>query len=391
MRILQIAPAWLDTPPQEYGGTEWVISNLVHGLTSLGHNVTLFATGSSKVEGKLQYVFKRSLLKLGFKWTDAMPALVHYFEAFQRASDNDVVHAHLSSTTDLILLPFLAELTKKGIPNILTIHSRWPYDPGFEKTLLKLYADKILAVNISVAMHKTLPKEFRDGGVVHNSLDLDKILFYPRSSNYLTWIGKIVPEKGVAEAIKIAKKAKERFIFAGVIDPYVERSIRYFKQSVEPLIDGKQIHYLGPANLKLKNQLLAGAKAFLNPISWEEPFGMVVLEALASGTPVISYNRGAISELVKDKETGFLVKNKSEMVKAISQVDQISRYACRQHVQENFSLKKIAKQYLDIYLSEIKFHKSLKKKKTMRSSNGLNTYRFKHAVPAVLPLNPSVA
>lgn len=387
MKILQIAPAWIDTPPKEYGGTEWVISNLTSGLVSLGHDVTLFATGDSQSSGKLQYIFKKSLLKQGFDWKDALPVLMHYFEAFKNAKYFDIVHAHLSSTTDLMLLPLLSELTERGIPNLLTIHSRWPYDSTIEKIFLKFYAKNILAVNISQAMHKTLPKQFRDGGVVFNSIDFNKFMFYPKGKNYFTWLGKILPEKGIAEAIKIAKKARKQFIFAGVIDTHVERSMKYFKQQVKPLIDNKQIHFVGPANLKLKNQLLGGAKAFLNPIAWEEPFGMVVLESMASGTPVISYNRGAIPELIEDGKTGFLVKNEAEMVKAINQINKIDRQACRQHVENNFSTQKIAQQYLKVYLSEIKSHKMLRKRKVLRVGQGANTFRFRNTVPVALVLD----
>ncbi|MBI4036119.1 glycosyltransferase family 4 protein [Candidatus Daviesbacteria bacterium] len=355
MKILQIASPWVDTPPDNYGGTEWVIANLVKGLSDLGHQVTLFATKTSKAISNIKYIFKRSLLSQGISWTAGLPAFIHYYEAFKEAFKYDVVHAHIASSTDLIVMPFLADLTKQGIPNLMTIHSRWPYDrySNMDKTLIKLYAKDILAVNISKSMHKTLPKGFRDGGFVYNSLDTSTIKFNPKGGKYLTWLGKIIPEKGTVEAIKIAKAAGEQLVFAGIVDTYYEKSVKYWKEKVKPLIDGKQIQFLGPANLRLKNRLLGGAKAFLNPINWDEPFGMVMVESMAAGTPVISFKRGAAPELIVNNKTGFLVKDKQEMVKAIKRVGEIDRKVCRLHVEENFSPYTAALQYLKIYRKEM--------------------------------------
>lgn len=358
MKILQIAPAWVATPPKVYGGTEWVIANLIKGLSSLGHEITLFAAGNSQVSGKTKYVFRRSFLEQGINWSAALPAFIHYHEAFRNTRKYDVVHAHLSSETDLLLLPFLSDLSEKGIPNLVTVHSRWPYDAysNMDSMFLKLYAGKILAVNISLCMRKTLPKQFRDGGFVYNSLDISKMKFSAKGGKYLTWLGKIIPEKGLAEAIRIAKYAGEQIIFAGIIDGHKEISVRYFNDEVKPLIDGHQIQYLGPADLKLKNKLLGGAKAFLSPLDWEEPFGMVFAESMACGTPVIVYNRGAAPEVIKDQETGFLVQNQDEMIGAISKIGQIDRKICRRHVEKNFSPVSAAHKYLRLYNKEIERH-----------------------------------
>lgn len=360
MKILQIASAWVNTPPKDYGGTEWVIANLIKGLSELGHDVTLFATKNSRIEGKVNYIFEKPLLDQGVSWTAALPALIHFHQAFKDAKKYDLVHAHLASETDLIILPFLADLTEKGIPNILTIHSRWPFDrySHMDQAFLKLYADKILGVNISKAMQKTLPADFRDGGFVHNSLDITKMKFSAKGGKYLTWLGRIIPEKGIAEAIKIAKMAGEQLIFAGIIDKYHKRSIIYFEREVKPLIDGHQIQYLGPADLRLKNELLGGAKAFLNPIDWDEPFGMVLVESMACGTPLISYNKGAISEVVKDGECGFLVKNRFQMFKSLRKIHKINRRRCRWHVEEYFSPRVAAQKYVNLYQKEKLFHRA---------------------------------
>jgi glycosyltransferase involved in cell wall biosynthesis len=235
----------------------------------------------------------------------------------------------------------------------------------------KFYAKDISTISISRAMQKLLPKEFRDIGYVHNSLDPNTLSFRARHGsytkkasygdarlrgngrNYLTWLGKIVPDKGMHEAILAAKEAGEQFVFGGIVEKYDKLSVDYFQTKVKPLIDDDQVVYLGPLDVKAKNKLMGGAKAFLNPIAWEEPFGMVMVESMACGTPVISYNRGAAPELIKNGKNGFLVRNRKEMVRAIARVDTIKRKDCRKHVEEKFSPKVAAEKHIEIYQREI--------------------------------------
>lgn len=355
MKILQIAPPWIPTPPNGYGGTEVVIDNLCKGFVELGHEVTLFATKNSKSPDELDYVFEKSLLEMDIDWTAALPPILHYHQAFKRAHEFDIIHAHLSSGTDMALLPFLSDIVKEGVPAVITIHGHLPYDrfSHMDSYYFDYYGQEISMINISLAMEKRLPDTIRKAGVVHNSLDVTTMKFGGEHKGYLTWLGKIVPDKGIHEAIMIAKKANEKFIFAGVVDEKDFQSRTYFETKVKPFVDGKQIVYIGPADLKTKTELLSEAKAFLNPINWDEPFGMVIVEALACGTPVISYQRGAIPEIVKNGKTGFLVKNEKEMVKAIGKVDQIKRGDCRAHIEQNFSPIAAAKKHVKIYEAQI--------------------------------------
>ena len=372
IKILQIAPPWIATPPSGYGGTELVIYNLCKGLFELGHEVTLFATKNSNSPGELDYVFNKGLVEMDIDWSASLPPFVHYHQAFQKADEYDVVHAHLSSGTDLIILPFLSDLAQKGKAALMTIHGHWPYDRNtyMDPYFKKLYAKDIATISISRAMQKLLPKEFRDVGYIHNSLDLNTLSFRARPSiytnnssigprtgrndgGYLTWLGKILPDKGTHEAILAAKAAGERFIFGGIVEKYDKRSVEYFETKVKPLIDDDQIVYIGPLDVKAKNKLFCGAKAFLNPIAWEEPFGMVMVESMACGTPVISYNRGAAPEIIKHGKNGFLVKNRKEMVKAIAMVDTIKRKDCRTYVEEKFSPIAAAKKHVEVYQKEI--------------------------------------
>src|SRR5262245_5139553 len=372
MKILQIAPPWIATPPSGYGGTELVIYNLCKGLFELGHEITLFATKNSNSPGELDYVFNKGLVEMDIDWSASLPPFVHYHQAFDKADEYDVIHAHLSSGTDLIILPFLSDLAQKGKAALMTIHGHWPYDRNtyMDPYFKKLYAKDIATISISRAMQKLLPKEFRDVGYIHNSLDLNTLSFrarpgiYTNNSSigpraggsdrgYLTWLGKILPDKGTHEAILAAKAAGERLIFGGIVEKYDKRSVEYFQTKVKPLIDDDQIVYIGPLDVKAKNKLFCGAKAFLNPIAWEEPFGMVMVESMACGTPVISYNRGAAPEIIRHGKNGFLVKSRKEMVKAIAVVDTINRKDCRKYVEQHFSPIAAAKKHIEIYQKEM--------------------------------------
>ena len=352
MKILQIAPPWVDVPPEDYGGTEWVIYNLISGLEKLGHSVTLFATKSSNPPRgtKLRYILRQSLVELDTPWEAALPPLLHYYEAFKLAEEYDIVHAHLSSQTDIITLPFLAGLIQKNIPAVLTIHGHQPFDrfSFSDQPYFQRYSRYIYAISISKAMAALTPKRFKKAGVAYNSIDLSTIKF-GNGGSYLTWLGKIVPDKGLHEAILVARETGEQLVFAGLVDKYQQISVDYYQKKVLPFIDNKQIIYMGPADLKLKNQLLGGAKAFLNPIRWEEPFGMVMIESMAAGTPVISFDRGAAAELIIDGKTGFLVKTKKQMINAIKKIDAIKRTDCRLHVKECFTPKIAAQQHIKIY------------------------------------------
>jgi glycosyltransferase involved in cell wall biosynthesis len=355
MKILQIAPPWVDVPPKGYGGTENVIYNLTESLVKMGHSVTLFATGKSKTSGKLRYVFKESLYNKKVDWVAALPSLVHYKEAFKLAPDFDIVHLHLSSATDIMLLSFIDELT---VPHVLTMHSLFPFDrfSFVDEQFLQRYGRSANVIAISKAVKKLIPREVKPIGYVYNGINMKDFSFNDKPKEYVTWLGKIKPIKGTHEAIEAAKSAGEKIVFAGVVDRYDKESSEYFEKKVKPLVDGDQVVYLGPADKKQKNEMLRNAKAFLNPICWEEPFGMVMAESMAAGTPVISYARGAAVELIKDGETGFLVENKREMIKALKKIGNIDRAMVRKHVEENFSAEAMAGGYVMQYEKQLAKH-----------------------------------
>lgn len=352
MKILEIAPPWIDIPPKGYGGTEWVINNLTEGLVKRGHEVTLFATKNSHTSAELKYVFERPLSEQRIPWEASLPALIHYDQALKNSSVYDIIHFHLSSQTDLVMFPYISKIT---VPHIITMHGHWPYDvfSYMDNQFKKLYAKKLRTVSISKFMESTLPKGFQSAGYVHNALDIDKYQFGNNGGDYFVWIGRIIPDKGLYEAIRAVKKANAKLIFAGVYNEYMKLEREYFETKIRPQIDDEHIIFVGPANLEQKNKLLGEAIAFLNPIQWEEPFGMVMAESMACGTPVISFNRGAAPELIIDQKTGFLVNSIGEMIDAMKKVSQLNRKDCRHHVEQNFNLEKMTLGYEQIFKQEI--------------------------------------
>jgi glycosyltransferase involved in cell wall biosynthesis len=363
MKILQICPPWIATPPKGYGGTEWVIYNLSEGLIALGHQVTMFATGDSKTSGELKYVLEHGVIDMGMPWEGALLPMLHYNEAFKlaREGDFDLVHVHLSAGADMLLFPFVADLK---IPHVMTIHGHWPYDKftNSDEYFLKLYGSKANAISISKIMEGTLPKEINALGSVYNGINLDTLHFHGKpKGDYVTWLGKIIPDKGLHEGILAAKKAGVQMIFAGKIDDGQPKSVAYFNDVVKPLIDGEQIQFLGEADLKMKNDIVGNAKGFMNPINWVEPFGLVMAESLSLGTPVISYARGAANEIIQHGKTGFLVKNVdneeariAEMAEYVKELDKIDRVECRKSIEERFSLAAMTQDYLTMYDKVIK-------------------------------------
>ena len=272
---------------------------------------------------------------------------------YVRVHEFDIVHTHLSSNTDLYIFPLSSTLP---LPHVTTLHSNFPFDHGPDGKAGdadKYYMDwatcvPLVAISESAREREDLPLHFVD--VVHNGIDMSK--FPPpgnKREDYLVWLGRFVPEKGPHLAIEAAKQTGMSLILAGTIDQYVKAAVNYFHEQIEPQIDNRQIKYIGPVNMRRKVSLLRRAHAFLNPIEWDEPFGMVMVEAMAMGCPVISFARGAAPEIVIDGETGFLVKNLEEMVQCLPKVDEIDRDETRLHVERNFSAKAMAEKYLQVY------------------------------------------
>jgi len=342
LKIAQLSTPFFDVPPETYGGTELVVSNLTEELVKRGHRVTLFATGTSKTKAHLEYVFKKALgpgkpksllssLAEKLPWTQALPSFYHAILPFEKADQFDIIHNHFHYYG-----LFFSSLVKT--PTLTTYHGdlSTAEECTIEKLILEKYKESFwIAISESQRSHIKTKLKFLK--VIHHGVSIEKFPFSQRHQNYLAWLGRITKKKGILEAIKIAKITKTKLIIAGTVNP---RDEEYFKKEIKPKIDKKIIFYIGSVNHPEKVKLLKNAKALLYPISWEEPFGLVMIEAMACGTPVIAFDRGSVREIIKDGKTGFIVKNTKEMVKAFKKIEEINRKDCQKHIERNFTVKK---------------------------------------------------
>lgn len=355
MKIAQIAPPWLTLPPKTYGGTESVLFTLVEEQVAQGHDVTLFAPGDARTSARLISFFPQALIQEGVPWNMHFKAFYHLQKSIEEAQkhDFDIVHTHLSASADLYLFPLTAALS---VPHVTTLHSHFPFDRaagGWVGDADSYYMDwaprvPLVALSESARTQEKFPLNFV--GVVPNGIDLSQYRPSRRKrGDYFVWLGRFTPEKGAHLAIEAAAKAEVPIVLAGTIDRSLRASMSYFHEVIEPQFKREKVRYIGPVNMKQKLNLLSRARGFLNPIEWEEPFGMVMIEAMALGCPVISFACGAAPEIVVPGKTGFLVQNLDEMVQAIPHIDEIDREKTRLHVERNFSVQVMAEKYLHVY------------------------------------------
>jgi glycosyltransferase involved in cell wall biosynthesis len=359
MKIAQIAPPWIAVPPKNYGGTETVIAHLVEGLIALKHNVTLLAPADANTSARLVSFFPRSLIDEGTPWSAHLKAYYHLYKSIEYVKTHhfDIIHLHLSSAADMYVVPLVSSLTT---PVVVTMHSRFPFDqvPLYQGSMWIGDADEyymewlssipMVAISQSARAEVSYPLHFV--GVVPHGLPMDT--FKPtveQPENFLVWLGRIVPEKGVHLAIQAAKAANMPLVLAGIVDKHMAEQVIYFEEMIKPHIDGQQISYIGPVNLEQKIDLLSRAKGFLNPIEWEEPFGMVMIEAMSVGCPVITFARGAAPEVVADGIGGFLVQDVQEMVQSVARLDELDRQQVRAYARSKFAVHEMARNYLRIY------------------------------------------
>ena len=335
MRICQIAPLAESVPPKLYGGTERVVAWLIDELVGLGHEVTLFASGDSVTRARLNAVWPRAL-RLGRPRTDPMAVQAALLEEVARiAAEFDVIHAHI----DWLHLPLLSRL---GTPFLTTCHGRMDL-PGFPDVIGRFPA----APFVSISDNQRVPlREANWIGTVYHGLPVN--LYEPsfERGSYLAFLGRLTAEKGPEAAIRIARAAGMPLHIAAKV-PRGERG--YFKERLEPKVDGKQIQLTGEVNDETKRQFLAGAAALLFPIDWPEPFGLVMIEAMACGTPVIAFKTGSVPEVVDDRITGFVVSSEEEANQAIARLGELDRQRVRAHFEKRFTARRMAEEYLRHY------------------------------------------
>lgn len=330
MRVAILAPISWRVPPRHYGPWEQVVSLLTEGLVERGLDVTLFATADSITKAKLVGVCPKPYSEdknIDVKVWECL----HISEVFERASEFDLIHNHF----DFLPLSY-SKLVKT--PVVTTIH-------GFSSERIlpvyKKYNGHVYYVSISDADRSP---ELSYIATVHHGIALDEFTFREQKGDYLLFFGRIHHEKGVFEAIEVARRSGMRLIIAGII-----QDKEYFETKVKPSIDGKNIEYIGSVGARERNRVLGQARALLHMINFNEPFGLSLIEAMACGTPVIARGRGAIPEIITDGETGFIVNTIEEAVRAVVEADKLDRRRIRRHVEENFSAQRMVEDYLRVY------------------------------------------
>jgi len=343
MRIAQVAPLVESVPPQQYGGTERIVSYLTEELVRQGHDVTLFASGDSVTAARLVPVCRRSL-RLDERCMDQIAHHVVLLEQVsQRAREFDVIHFHI----DYLHFPVSRLLP---IPHVTTLHGR--LDIPDLAPLYDQFRD-MPVLSISNSQREPLPWANWQATIYHG-LPKDLFRFRAEPGRYLAFLGRICPEKRVDRAIEIAKRTGIPLKIAAKIDPVDKR---YFKRVIEPLLrDSSVAEWIGEISDEQKDEFLGNAYALLFPIDWPEPFGLVMIEAMACGTPVIAYDGGAVSEVVEEGRTGFIVKELEDAIMAVRRVPELSRGHCRRVFEKRFTATRMARDYIKVYKRVIGRH-----------------------------------
>lgn len=335
LRIAQIAPLYESVPPRLYGGTERVVSNLTEELVKMGHDVTLFASGDSVTNAKLVGT-EQQALRLDPECRDEIgPHILQLEQVMQRAEEFDVLHFHLG----YLHFPLVRRL---AVPHVTTQHGR--LDLPRTKSLFAEYGDLPL-VSISDSQASTLP--FLDWrSTVYHGLPIDRHRPSYRPGDYFAFLGRISSEKRPDRAIAIAKALGVPLRIAAKVD---KADAAYYRDQIEPLLDDPLIEYVGEIDEAQKADFLGGARALLFPIDWPEPFGLVMIEAMACGTPVVAFGCGSVPELIDDGVTGYIVSDLDAAIDAAARAHTLDRRVCRATFERRFSSARMARDYLAVY------------------------------------------
>lgn len=338
MKIAMLAPLWKKVPPEKYGGSELVVSNLAKGLTGLGHEVTTFACGSSQVQGELVSVIPKPMHELvgGFNWTGIQPyEFLSFFELGKRLRDFDIVHNHMGFHP-IALAPYMS------IPMVTTLHSSLPPDFPYLADAFREYP----FVSISDAQRKLSPK-LNYVATVYHGIDIKTFSpSFEKKDNHFVFLGTLSENKGIDIAVRFAHQLGVKLTIAGEIR---DNDRSFLGKDVFPYIDGERIKFIGEIGHAKKVSLLSSATALLFPSRWNEAFGLIMIESLACGTPVIALNSGAVSEILKDGTTGYVVDDELLFGEAIKKIAEISRKTCRNEAEKYFDISGMAKGYVKTY------------------------------------------
>jgi glycosyltransferase involved in cell wall biosynthesis len=330
IRIAVLSPVSWRTPPRHYGPWESVVSLLTEELVRMGLDVTLFATGDSQTSGNLITVVPRSYSE-DSSVNPKVAECLHISEAFERSADFDLIHNHFDflplTYSRLVQTPVVTTIHGFSSPSIIPVY--------------KKYNDRAHYVAISNADKSP---ELKYAATIHHGIDVGQFPFSGARGEYLLFFGRIHPEKGVREAIEVAKRVGIRLVIAGIIQDQ-----DYYATQVEPYVDGTSVDYLGSVGPDRRADVLGRAMALLHLISFDEPFGLSLVESMACGTPVIAFDRGSMPEIIRHGETGYIVDDIQEATEAVAAISSIDRSNCRADVEQRFTDTRMARDYVRVY------------------------------------------
>jgi len=337
MHIAQIAPLTEAIPPKLYGGTERVVSWLTEELIAHGHEVTLFASGDSSTSARLEAAWPRALRLDGAVRDPNALHMMMLERVYRRASDFDFLHFHLD------YYPF-SLFSRQATPFVTTLHGR--LDLPEHQPVFDVFR-AMPVVSISNAQRRPVPQA-NWVRTVHHGLPADLLRPQPAKPSYFAFLGRIAPEKGVDRAIRIAQHCGVRLKVAAKVD---RADQDYYDEQIAPMMRAQHVEYIGEIADRDKSQFLSGAIALLVPIDWPEPFGLVMIEAMACGTPVIAFNRGSVPEVIDDGLTGLIVEDETGAIGSVDRLAHLSREKIRRRFEERFTARRMAQDYLSVYRS----------------------------------------
>lgn len=333
MKVALIAPPFITVPPKDYGGTELFIGHLAEGLKKKGVEVVVYTNGESTIDVERRWIYEHAEWPIKSEQEACLRELDHTSWAVQDAVAQHPDVIHFNSALALTFARFIE------VPAVCTLHG--PHDPKLSELYARFPEVNYVCISQFQCDEESMPRR----RTIHHGIDVSQYRLVIRKRRYLSFIGRIAPIKGVHLAIDVAKRTGIPLKIAGEIQPAYHD---YFEEKVKPELDGELIEYVGLADLKLKNELLGHSMAMLFPIRWNEPFGLVMVEAMACGTPVLALPGGSVPEIVRDGVSGYLCRSVREMAKRVQNLE-LSPGKVRQYVEENFSNEHMVDGYLALY------------------------------------------
>jgi len=337
LRIAQLAGIAFRVPPRASGGTELVIDRLTRGLVERGHRVTLFASGDSETPARLRSIVPRAAQDdpASNTYLEREHELRHVAEAYAAAGEFDLIHAHWPT-------PAAYFADRAACPTLLTFDY-------IEKPVFEYYRRRFPRLRFACVSRAQASMLGADLPVVENGIDVDAVPFGAEPGSYLLTVGRLVPSKGAAVAIAVARRVGLPLVIVGDVSPYLPESRPYYEREIAPHVDRDGVHHHPSLPNARVLELMRGARAFLFPISWEEPFGLVVAEAMAAGSPVVATPRGSLPELVEAGKTGYLAEGVAALADAVERAGKLDRRRCRDRARERFGFRRMARRYEDLY------------------------------------------